>query len=118
MKIKELVEKAYENANEKGFYNNLNTIVDLRADVSINYEQYCDLMNDFKGNLLMSIASEVIEAHNELREGTEEQFNEELADIVIRVASLAGMLGIDLEQEIINKMEKNKDRPYLHGKAF
>lgn len=118
MKIKELVEKAYRNANEKGFYNSFNTIVDLRADNVITYGQYNDLLNDFKGNLLMSISDEVTEAHNELREGTEEQFNEELADIVIRVASLAGMLGIDLEQEVINKMEKNKDRPYLHGKAF
>lgn len=37
---------------------------------------------------------------------------EELADVVIYVLGLAKMLNIDLEKEIINKIEKNKNREY------
>lgn len=47
-----------------------------------------------------------------------ENFKEELADVAIRLGDLAGGLDIDLQSEITKKMDKNKDRPYKHGKAF
>ena len=53
-----------------------------------------------------------------LRQDDQDGFKEELADVAIRLGDLCGGLGIDLEAEIIKKMEKNKDRPSLHGKAF
>ncbi|RLC35369.1 hypothetical protein DRH14_01100 [Candidatus Shapirobacteria bacterium] len=37
---------------------------------------------------------------------------EELADVVIYLLGLAEILGIDLEQEITQKMKKNKNRKY------
>ena len=40
----------------------------------------------------------------------------ELADTFIRLLDLCGGLGIDIEQEIAKKSEKNKSRPYKHGK--
>lgn len=45
---------------------------------------------------------------------------EELADVVIYVLGLAKMLNIDLEKEIINKIEKNKNRKYkkINGVNF
>jgi len=43
---------------------------------------------------------------------------EELADVAIRLADLCGGIGIDLESEIEQKMEKNRKREYKHGKAF
>ena len=43
---------------------------------------------------------------------------EELADIVIRTADTASILNIDLEAEIIKKIEKNKSRGKLHGKKI
>jgi NTP pyrophosphatase (non-canonical NTP hydrolase) len=39
----------------------------------------------------------------------------ELADIVIRVFDLAGMLNIDIAAEIERKMRYNESRPYKHG---
>mgnify|MGYP000695841195 CR=1 FL=1 len=39
----------------------------------------------------------------------------ELADIVLRVADLAGRLGIDLQDAIAQKMAYNKTRPHRHG---
>ncbi len=39
---------------------------------------------------------------------------EELADIAIYLLGMAEILGIDLEKEILEKMEKNKKRTYEH----
>lgn len=79
----------------------------------------------------MLIVSEVAEAMEEHRagKGFTNYFNEdkpgkpegvpaELADIVIRVADLAEICGIDLEAAITEKMGYNSTRPYKHGKAY
>lgn len=42
-------------------------------------------------------------------------FPSELADILIRVADLAGALGIDLNKALLEKMAYNETRPYRHG---
>lgn len=41
-----------------------------------------------------------------------EDLGEELADVAIYLLGIAEILGIDLETEIVNKMEKNKKRVY------
>ncbi len=43
-----------------------------------------------------------------------DDFGEELADVTIYLLGLAEILGIDLETEIIKKMEKNAKREYEH----
>lgn len=42
-------------------------------------------------------------------------FPSELADIVIRVATLSARMGIDLERAIQEKLRYNRTRPHLHG---
>jgi|SRR5882672_4837501 len=42
----------------------------------------------------------------------------ELADIVIRVAHLAGVYGINLDLAVEEKLSFNKTRPRLHGKII
>ncbi|HIG0358901.1 TPA: MazG nucleotide pyrophosphohydrolase domain-containing protein [Clostridium sporogenes] len=140
MGIKELVQKAYENASRKGFWEDWRDIKGSKKHKTVKIETghaEDNLINNALGNRLMLITDEVAEAHEALRkrdyenfkdevaEAHEalrkrdyENFKEELADIVIRVADLAGGLDIDLEKEIKNKMDKNKNRPYKHGKAF
>lgn len=71
------------------------------------------------GTLLALIHSEVSEALEADRKGDQENFNEELADVCIRVFDLCGSRGIDLESAIQKKMERNKGRSYKHGgKAY
>lgn len=70
------------------------------------------------GTWLALIHSEVSEALEADRKGDQENFEEELADICIRVFDLAGLMDIDLEREIIKKMEANKLRPYKHNKNY
>ena len=116
MEIKELVQKAHTNALEKGFWYNfyINRIIkECREDELEN-----ELENAFISQNLLLIVSEVTEAMEGLRKNDMDNFREELADVAIRLADLAGALEIDLEEEIVKKMEKNKNRPHMHNKKF
>ena len=95
--INKLCKEAYEITKSKGFYDSPRET----------------------GTVLALIHSEVSEALEADRKGDTEGFIEELADICIRVFTLCGEIGIDLDQAIRDKMEKNKKREYKHGgKAY
>lgn len=64
---------------------------------------------------LMLITTEVAEAMEAFRKNDFANFQEELADIIIRTAGLANGLGIDLGAAVLAKMEKNRTREYKHG---
>ena len=64
---------------------------------------------------LCLIHSEVSEALEGFRAGDRENVAEELADVLIRVLDLAIGLGIDMDNEVWNKIEANKKRGYKHG---
>ena len=44
------------------------------------------------------------------------EYAEELADVIIASLSVAGKLGIDIDEAVRRKMEINKARPWKHGK--
>ena len=74
------------------------------------------------GEGCMLIASEVAEAFEEWRRkdskvypAWKERFGEELADIVIRVMDEAELRGVDLASAILAKIDKNRERDYMHG---
>ncbi len=60
---------------------------------------------------------EVAEAYDAYRKDKDD-LGEELADIAIYLLGLSEILGKDLEEEILNKMEINKNREYknVNGK--
>lgn len=68
------------------------------------------------GEALMLIVTELAEAMEGHRHQDKDNFREELADAFIRLFDLCGGLGIDIAAEINKKSEKNKNRPYKHGK--
>lgn len=120
MTIEELVNMAHENARDKGFWEDWDSIawedgLDRNEDSTLDIDELYNLATSTR---LMLIVSEVSEALEALRKGDKENFKEELADVVIRVCDLAGGLNIDLQEEIINKVIKNISRPYKHGKEF
>lgn len=117
MEIKELVKQAHENAAEHGFwedYEFAKYITSLGLHGEDGRQGYLNAI----GNRLMLIVGEVSEAHEGLRKNDLDNFREEIADIAIRLADLCGGLDIDLEAEILKKMEYNKARPWKHGKEF
>ena len=113
--IEFLVEEAHENAVEHGFYDDIK-----RANAVM---PYCDIMvsinRDFKLAQLAKITSEIGEAVEALQKDKPDDFREEIADIFIRTLDLAGdAFGpVDFAQAVLAKMEKNKKRPYKHGKC-
>lgn len=68
------------------------------------------------GEALMLVVTELAEAMEAHRIKDDDNFKEELADVFIRLFDLCGGLGIDIESSIDNKCQKNKTRPYKHGK--
>lgn len=110
--IDNLVKSAHENAVKHGFWDSWEFV--KQQQITGHAESYYNAI----GNMLMLIVSEVAEAQEGLRHRKMDNFKEELADVVIRTCDLAGGLEIDLESEIIKKMQKNKNRPYKHGKEF
>ena len=93
--LRELTQLCHETAKKKGFWD---------AERNI-------------GEALMLIVTELAEAMEAYRVQNEENFKEELADTFIRLFDLCGGLKIDIQTEIEKKAEKNKERPYKHGKV-
>lgn len=71
-------------------------------------------MPDLRDSSVDLIRGEVCEL--EIECGSEERYAEELADVIIVSLSVAGKLGIDIDEAIRRKMEINKKRPWKHGK--
>lgn len=87
MELTQMQKKIYENKINKGF--NV-TNIDM---------EFC---------LLYGEVAEAYEAYSKKKE----DLGEELADVAIYLLGISEILGIDLKQEIIHKMEKNEKRTY------
>ena len=92
--LRELTRLCHATAKEKGFWDQPRNI----------------------GEALMLIVTELAEAMEAHRVQDQENFKEELADTFIRLFDLCGGLNIDIQAEIEKKAQKNKQRPYKHGK--
>jgi len=112
-------------------------LYEIQADVHANSVQhgFWDLGKSNIGEKLALIHSEISEALEEYRtpsrdlravryvtdeqgRGKPEGFQIELADAIIRILDLAERLSIDMGWAIEQKVEYNRERPYLHGKAL
>ena len=114
--LNELARDCHENSKAHGFYDGYNR---LRNILSVNEYRF-ELGEMHVSRLLALIHSEVSEALEAVRKGQlkNDDFQEELADVLIRVFDLAGWLGIDLDEVVKKKMAFNQMRPHKHGKAF
>ncbi len=116
IQFQELQNKVHANALKKGFWKDY-AEVQLMKPV-LKEEVYLAQYLNCVGQRLMLIASEVGEAEEALRTENMYNFQEEVADIVIRCMDLAGGLGFDLFEEIQRKHQYNLSRKYKHGKSF
>lgn len=63
------------------------------------------------------VTTEVSEAVEAARKNDRANFDEEIADTMIRLLDLAGAMNIDLDKILAEKEAKNQKRPKLHGKT-
>ena len=96
----------HESAKEKGFWDGAYS-------------------NDKIGNKLALVHSEVTEVLEAIRKNKgSEQIVEEMADIIIRLLDIyaamrnENQISHSLDEVLENKINKNKDRPRLHGNLF
>ena len=85
--LKKLQEEIYDNKVKHGF-----NVTDLKEEFCYTYAELSEAyMAWFKGK---------------------DDYGEELADVAIFLLGISEISGVDLEKEIINKMNKNKKRKY------
>ncbi|MEM7143603.1 MAG: MazG nucleotide pyrophosphohydrolase domain-containing protein [Verrucomicrobiota bacterium] len=65
--------------------------------------------------MIALIHSEASEALEGFRENDKANFEEELADVIIRTLDCASGLGLNLDQAVATKLDKNRSRPHRHG---
>lgn len=138
MKVKDLVEEAYACAKEKGWHDKPATFGDrialIHSEASEALEAFREMdkpsSDAIRERFYLSPHGKPVRypGHFEYKNcnGDQEHLAEfvaykpigvwsELADIVIRVADLCGLYGIDLEEALQKKMAYNRTRSYRHG---
>ncbi len=130
--INKLSEEIHENAIKKGFYESEKNIGEMlcliHSEVSealeadrkhkytvIDKEWYIKGMAE-KNYGATFFDDDVFKENFE--RSVKNTFEDELADIMIRVMDLAGYKGIDLESHIKAKMRYNALREHKHGKKY
>jgi NTP pyrophosphatase (non-canonical NTP hydrolase) len=99
MTVKELTELVMQQAKAKGFGTKPSEI-DVAEKIA----------------LIHSEISEAYEAYRHKKIDGKDGFKEELGDAVQRILHLCGIFDIDIETEILKKMEKNKGRKWIWKK--
>lgn len=105
MKIRELVERSYAQAQEKGFHDKDHGFA---TRMMLLVTEIAEAFEDFRCNIPITQTTYAID-------GKPEGVPSELADVVIRIADTCGKYGIDLEDIILKKLDYNATRPQMHG---
>ena len=122
--INELAKKVHENAKSKGFFDSEKNIGEMlcliHSEVSEALEAdrndvYCSLDGSQMNVLLGWVMDSDFSENYKLVKGT---FEEEMADIIIRVLDLCAFKRIDIERHIRAKMRVNSLREKKHGKKY
>lgn len=126
--LNKLAQQVHQNAIDKGFFDKEKNIGEMlcliHSEVSEALE--ADRKEQFYiGDIDALIGGDIYPERDDenFKRGFEScgiknSFQDELADIIIRVMDLAAYKGIDLEKHIAAKMRYNSLRPHKHGKKY
>jgi len=108
-----------EDADNSAWLRELGPRLNLNLEDITRLEEIADRI-DVLNNVtkLMLVVSELSEAMTELRKNGSKHYGEELADAVIRIFANAHQNHIALGDEIVKKVDKNRERPHKHGRNF
>ena len=121
--INELAKKVHYNAVSKGFFENEKNIGEM---LCLIHSEVSEALEADRKGLYANV--KCFEAFSDFdrpshdafsfESNIKNSFEDELADIMIRVMDLAAFKGIDLEKHIALKMEYNSRRQFKHGKKY
>ena len=126
--INKLAQEIHQNAIDKGFFEKEKNIGEMlcliHSEVSEALEadrkdKYADVL------YILKMEDEGYDWQNSelsftsaFEKNIKNTFEDELADVMIRVMDLAAFKGIDLQFHIRQKMQYNKTRQKYHGKKY
>jgi len=84
----------------------------VRGDPYENFSEVC------LDTWLMDIVSPIAKCVQALRKEEDSVLIENMAQIVIRICLIAGGVGVNMQDLVEQKIEKNRSRPYKHGRSF
>jgi NTP pyrophosphatase (non-canonical NTP hydrolase) len=130
--LNKLAKEIHENAKNKGFYDKKVEIPEslclIHSEVSealeaVRVSKFSKMKEtDFyytEKNKFESLAKESQKKTIDIFvDKCKNTFEDELADVIIRVLDLCGSRNIDIESHIKAKMMYNSTREYKHGKLF
>lgn len=132
--MKKLISQAHEMAKSKGFWDEKRNTGELLMLVvselsegleALRKDDYADqaVVESLSHDLELDRTDEefMLKAINwktAFEQGVKSSFEDEMADVAIRLFDLCGGLNIDLEKHIEMKMKYNSMRGYKHGKKF
>lgn len=123
--INELAKEIHENNKAKGFYEVVPSIAERialihsEASEALEADRHEKRVTDQTAVAwALSTADESHLYEEHFPETIKDTFEDELADIVIRVFDMAAEQGIDIEGHILAKVRYNTLRPYKHGKKY
>lgn len=132
--MKDLVKKAHQVAKDKGFWDTERNVSEMlmlivsevaEAQEALRKNHFADPVTvaDLSMDLELDRTDEefllkALAWKEKFQLIVKSSFEDEIADVAIRLFDLCGGMGIDLEKHIELKMKYNSMRGYKHGKAF
>ena len=126
--INELAKQVHQNAKDHGFFNEPKNIGEMLCLIHSEVSEALEADrkgNYYRGSVYAVVGENGFPVLDDERFkmifnscGIKSSFQDELADIIIRVMDLAAFKNIDLEAHIKAKMRYNSLREYKHGKKY
>lgn len=132
--MEQLIKKAHQVAKDKGFWETERNVPEMlmlvvselaEALEALRKDHYADkaVVKDLLQDLELDRTDEefvikAIEFQVKFEDSVKSSFEDEIADVAIRLFDLCGGLNIDLQKHIELKMMYNSMRGYKHGKKF
>lgn len=122
MTINDTAQKIHQNAKDHGFFDNPKNIGEMLCLIHSEVSEALEAdRKDRYTKVSMAAVNGWVKDEDfvkSFKANVKDNFEDELADVMIRVMDLAAFKGINLEEHIQTKMRFNALREFKHGKKY